>query len=175
MAYATGSTGLAITVRGSSRRIMIMRFRPANIRLINRRSNLLRLLLALSSGNNKSNDKKQTHRSRRLTRSLHIRASHSSSRSLTWDRGLEMAKHKSFTVATKVNVYFCDPQSPWQRGTNENTNGLLLQYFPRKTDLSGYSQSDLDKVVLRLNQRPRKTLGFETPASKLQASVASTV
>jgi IS30 family transposase len=95
-------------------------------------------------------------------------------RSLTWDRGLEMAKHKTFTVATKVNVYFCDPQSPWQRGTNENTNGLLRQYFPRKTDLAGYSQADLDKVALRLNQRPRKTLGFETPASKLQASVAST-
>jgi IS30 family transposase len=95
-------------------------------------------------------------------------------RSLTWDRGLEMAKHKSFTVATKVNVYFCDPQSPWQRGTNENTNGLLRQYFPKKTDLSGYSQADLDKVALRLNQRPRKTLGFETPASKLQDSVAST-
>ena len=95
-------------------------------------------------------------------------------RSLTWDRGLEMAKHKSFTVATKVNVYFCDPQSPWQRGTNENTNGLLRPYFPRKSDLSGYSQADLDKVAQRLNQRPRKTLGFETPASKLQASVAST-
>jgi transposase, IS30 family len=95
-------------------------------------------------------------------------------RSLTWDRGLEMARHKSFTVATKVNVYFCDPQSPWQRGTNENTNGLLRQYFPRKSDLSGYSQADLDKVALRLNQRPRKTLGFETPASKLQANVAST-
>jgi IS30 family transposase len=94
-------------------------------------------------------------------------------RSLTWDRGLEMAKHKSFTVATKVKVYFCDPQSPWQRGTNENTNGLLRQYFPKKTDLSGYSQADLDNVALRLNQRPRKTLGFETPASKLQVSVAS--
>ena len=95
-------------------------------------------------------------------------------RSLTWDRGHEMAKHKSFTVATKVKVYFCDPQSPWQRGTNENTNGLLRQYFPKKTDLSGYSQADLNKVALRLNQRPRKTLAFETPASKLQASVAST-
>ena len=95
-------------------------------------------------------------------------------RSLTWDRGLEMAKHKSFTVDTKVKVYFCDPQSPWQRGTNENTNGLLRQYFPKKTDLSGYSQADLDKVALQLNQRPRKTLGFDTPASKLQASVAST-
>jgi IS30 family transposase len=94
--------------------------------------------------------------------------------SLTWDRGLELASHKSFTIATKVNVYFCDPQSPWQRGTNENTNGLLRQYFPKKTDLSGYSQADLDKVALQLNQRPRKTLGFETPARKLHASVAST-
>jgi IS30 family transposase len=71
-------------------------------------------------------------------------------------------------------LYFCDPQSPWQRGTNENTNGLLRQYFPKKIDISGYSQADLDKVALQLNQRPRKTLGFETPASKLQASVAST-
>ena len=96
-------------------------------------------------------------------------------RSLTWDRGLEMAKHQDFTVATDVQVYFCDPQSPWQRGTNENTNLLLRQYFPRGTDLSGYSQAQLDQVSLRLNQRPRKTLGFQTPASKLHASVASTV
>jgi transposase, IS30 family len=96
-------------------------------------------------------------------------------RSLTWDRGLEMAKHKDFTVATDVQVYFCDPQSPWQRGTNENTNLLLRQYFPRGTDLSAYSQAQLDQVSLRLNQRPRKTLGFETPASRLHASVASTV
>jgi IS30 family transposase len=95
-------------------------------------------------------------------------------RSLTWDRGLEMAKHKDFTVATDVQVYFCDPQSPWQRGTNENTNLLLRQYFPRGTDLSGYSQEQLDQVSLLLNQRPRKTLGFHTPADKLQASVAST-
>jgi IS30 family transposase len=95
-------------------------------------------------------------------------------RSLTWDRGLEMATHKSFTVATNVKVYFCDPQSPWQRGSNENTNGLLRQYFPKRTDLSGFSQSELDKVAQRLNQRPRKTLGFETPASRLRASVAST-
>ena len=74
-----------------------------------------------------------------------------------------------------VQVYFCDSQSPWQRGTNENTNLLLRQYFPKRTDLSGYSQAQLDRVALRLNQRPRKTLGFQTPASKLQASVASTV
>src|ERR1700687_310054 len=96
-------------------------------------------------------------------------------RSLTWDRGLEMAKHKEFTVATNVQVYFCDPQSPWQRGTNENTNLLLRQYFPRGTDLSAISQEQLDQVELLLNQRPRKTLGFQTPASKLQASVASTI
>src|SRR6202051_2872989 len=95
-------------------------------------------------------------------------------RSLTWDRGLEMAKHKDFTVATDVKVYFCDPQSPWQRGSNENTNGLLRQYFPKKTDLTDYSQSDLDQVALRFNHRPRETFGCQTPASKLQESVAST-
>jgi IS30 family transposase len=85
-----------------------------------------------------------------------------------------MAKHKAFTVATDVKVYFCDPQSPWQRGTNENTNRLLRQYFPRGTDLSSISQAQLDQISLRLNQRPRKTLGFQTPASRLQAGVAST-
>ncbi len=93
-------------------------------------------------------------------------------RSLTWDRGMEMAHHKRFTVATSVQVYFCDPQSPWQRGTNENTNRLLRQYFPKGSALSRYSQSDLNKVALRLNQRPRKTLGFYTPADRLEASVA---
>jgi IS30 family transposase len=95
-------------------------------------------------------------------------------RSLTWDRGMEMARHKEFTIATDVQVYFCDPQSPWQRGTNENTNRLLRQYFPKGTDLSIYSQSELNKVALRLNQRPRKTLGFRTPADKLEAGVATT-
>ena len=95
-------------------------------------------------------------------------------RSLTWDRGMELARHKSFTVATDVQVYFCDPQSPWQRGTNENTNGLLRQYFPKGTELSQFSQTQLNKIAARLNQRPRKTLGFHTPASKLGASVALT-
>jgi IS30 family transposase len=95
-------------------------------------------------------------------------------RSLTWDRGLEMAQHKSFTVATNMQVYFCDPQSPWQRGSNENTNGLLRQYLPKNADLSTFSQSELDAIALRLNTRPRQTLGFRTPADKLQASVAST-
>ena len=95
-------------------------------------------------------------------------------RSLTWDRGKEMAAHKDFSLATDVKVYFCDPHSPWQRGSNENTNGLLRQYFPKKTDLSGYSQAHLDRVTLRLNQRPRETLGFQTPADKLSAYVAST-
>jgi len=95
-------------------------------------------------------------------------------RSLTWDRGKEMAAHKKFTLETDVQVYFCDPRSPWQRGTNENTNALLRQYFPKGTDLSVYSQSELNKVAKSLNQRPRKTLGFQTPADKLQATVAST-
>ena len=92
--------------------------------------------------------------------------------SLTWDRGLEMAQHRRFAVATDVAVYFCDPKSPWQRGTNENTNGLLRQYFPDGTDVSVYSQRDLDRVALQLNTRPRKTLGFRTPAAILAEAVA---
>lgn len=90
-------------------------------------------------------------------------------RSLTWDRGKEMADHKAFTVATDVKVYFCDPRSPWQRGSNENTNGLLRQYFPKGKDLSIYPQAYLDKIAKRLNQRPRLTLGFECPADRLRA------
>jgi len=95
-------------------------------------------------------------------------------RSLTWDRGTEMAAHRAFTVATNVQVYFCDPQSPWQRGSNENTNGLLRQYFPPGTDLTRFSQTQLNAIAHRLNTRPRKTLGYDTPAAKLAAAVAMT-
>ena len=84
---------------------------------------------------------------------------------------MELARHSQFTIATDVQVYFCDPQSPWQRGTNENTNRLLRQYFPRGTDLSKFSQAELNKVALRLNGRPRKTLGFESPTEKLNVAL----
>ena len=95
-------------------------------------------------------------------------------KSLTWDRGMELAKHEDFTAKTSVPVYFCDPQSPWQRGTNENTNRLLRQYFPKKTCLKKYTQNELNTVAIQLNQRPRKTLGYKTPEKVIMHDVELT-
>ena len=95
-------------------------------------------------------------------------------RSLTWDQGHEMAEHARFTVDTRVAVYFCDPKSPWQRGSNENTNGLLRQYFPKGMDLSNITQAQLNAVARRLNERPRETLNWRSPYQALRATVAST-
>ena len=133
--------------------------------LVERHSRFV-MLVRVSGKDTTSVVRALTRRVRTLPRALRA--------SLTWDRGLELAAHKRFTLATDVQVYFCDPRSPWQRGSNENTNGLLRQYFPRGTDLSMFSQRQLDAIAKRLNTRPRLTLGYQTPAATLAAVVAST-
>jgi IS30 family transposase len=123
------------------------------------------MLLKVNGKNSKTVVNALIKNARRLPRELY--------RSLTWDRGSEMAAHRRFTLATDIQVYFCDPHHPWQRGSNENTNGLLRQYFPKGVDLSGVSQSKWDAVARQLNERPRKTLGYETPAERYRQTVAS--
>ena len=133
--------------------------------LVERRSRFV-LLVRLPTADSPSIVRALARRVRTLPKQLR--------RSLTWDRGTELAAHRAFTVATNVRVYFCDPRRPWQRGSNENTNGLLRQYLPKGTNLAAYSQAHLNAIARRLNTRPRKTLGYKTPAAKLAASVAST-
>jgi IS30 family transposase len=133
--------------------------------LVERRSRYV-MLIRLPSRETGAVVKALARRIKRLPESLR--------QSLTWDRGKEMGQHKAFTIATDVQVYFCDPQSPWQRGSNENTNGLLRQYFPKGMDLTNVSQRQLDVVARKLNTRPRETLNWETPADVLAATVAST-
>ena len=125
------------------------------------------MLAKVNSRDTKTVVKALIKQSRKLPKELY--------KSLTWDRGKELSDHKEFSLATDIKVYFCDPRSPWQRGSNENTNGLLRQYFPKRTDLSVHSQAHLNKVARELNERPRKTLGFRTPAQKFNECVASTV
>ncbi len=136
--------------------------RNSHIATLVERQSRFTMLVKLSGKDTESVVKALTRQVRKLPVELR--------KSLTWDRGPELAHHKLFTVSTDVAVYFCDPQSPWQRGTNENTNRLLRQYFPRGINLAEYSQSDLNKVAHRLNTRPRKTLGYETPADKMRVA-----
>lgn len=140
--------------------------KTSNIATLVERKSRFVMLIRLRKRDTQSVRKALTRRVRKLPASL--------KKSLTWDRGLEMSQHKEFTVATDVQVYFCDPQSPWQRGSNENTNGLLRQYFPKGMDLSNVTQRQLDEVANKLNTRPRETLNWSTPAEVLAASVAST-
>lgn len=133
--------------------------------LVERRSRFVMLV--------KVPDKDSVNVARALARHVR-RLPQSLRRTLTWDRGIEMAAHARFSLATKMQVYFCDPYSPWQRGSNENTNGLLRQYFPKRTDLSVHSQAHLNKVASQLNGRPRQTLGWRCPAEALDTTVAST-
>ncbi len=130
--------------------------------LVERHSRFL-MLVALDGKDTRSVTRALSRQVRRLPQQLRS--------SLTWDRGTEMAAHARFTIATDVKVYFCDPQSPWQRGSNENTNGLLRQYLPKGTDLSKLTQPQLDAIAAKLNTRPRETLGFKTPADTLEAAL----
>jgi IS30 family transposase len=130
--------------------------------LVERRSRFL-MLIALEGKDTRSVTRALSRHVRELPEQLRA--------SLTWDRGTEMAEHARFSVATDVQVYFCDPQSPWQRGSNENTNGLLRQYLPKGSDLSSLTQPQLDAIAAKLNTRPRRTLGFRTPAATLEEAL----
>jgi len=143
-----------------------IRDRPASIATLVERHTRYVMLAKVANKDTQSVISALIKQSQNLPRELY--------KSLTWDRGKELSDHKRFTLATNIDVYFCDPQSPWQRGSNENTNRLLRQYFPKGTDLSQHSQAHLNKVARQLNERPRKTLQFETPAERFNACVALT-